>query len=77
MSGKNNKFRTITYTIAFKLIFVSNFLFSQNYISGKIIDIANKPLSEVSVLLYKNDSLKDYTFSDLKGNYSFKVFNGK
>ena len=36
----------------------------------------NKPLSEVGVQLYRNDSLKDYSFSDFKGNYSFKAKSG-
>lgn len=77
MNGKNKTTQIIKTLIAFKIIFVSNFLFGQNYtLSAIVLGENNKPLSNISVQLFKNDSLKDYSFTDIKGNFSFRVENG-
>jgi hypothetical protein len=50
----------------------SNFLFAQFGISGTIKDSLNVPVDGVNILVFKNDSLKTYTFSN---NGIYRVSN--
>jgi len=76
-----NKFYN-SFIIACYFLLTSNFLFAQYSISGTVKDTLSLPIDGVNILVFKNDSLKTYTFSnngiykinDLpKGNYRLEV----
>ncbi|WP_186826703.1 carboxypeptidase-like regulatory domain-containing protein [Psychroserpens burtonensis] len=50
----------------------SNFLFAQFEISGSVKDSLNRSVDGVNILVFKNDSLKTYTFSN---NGFFRISN--
>jgi hypothetical protein len=59
----NNNFQ-INLIIACYVMLTSNFLFAQFEISGTVKDSLNAPIDGVNILVFKNDSLKTYTFSN-------------
>ncbi|TXE18652.1 carboxypeptidase-like regulatory domain-containing protein [Psychroserpens burtonensis] len=68
---KNCKF-LINLIIACYLMLTSNFLFAQFEISGSVKDSLNRSVDGVNILVFKNDSLKTYTFSN---NGFFRISN--
>ncbi|WP_040282518.1 carboxypeptidase-like regulatory domain-containing protein [Psychroserpens damuponensis] len=51
------------FIIACYFILTSNFLFAQFEISGSVKDSLDIPIDGVNILIFKNDSLKTFTFS--------------
>ncbi|CAM1352077.1 carboxypeptidase-like regulatory domain-containing protein [Tenacibaculum insulae] len=72
MNGKN-KIQLITFCF----LFLSQFLASQILIKGVVKNIKDVPLEQISILLYENDDLIDYTFTNFKGTYTFTVKSNK
>ncbi len=73
MNGKINS----TKFILLFLCFISQSLYSQKYsIEGVVTNNEGAVLEGIGIQVFKNDTLKDYTFSDTKGKYSFNLKKG-
>ena len=51
---------------------ISNYLKAQNSISGIVSDTSCHPINYATVVLYKNDTIKLGTITDIAGNYKFE-----
>ena len=59
------------------ILLFNKILISQTLITGVVNNIKNKQLEQVGVLLYQDDEILDYTFTDYNGFYTFTVKNNK
>ena len=56
--------------ITFTILFITTILFSQNTISGKVIDEKGKPISGANIYI---EGTYDGTSSDESGDFSFET----